>query len=292
VVVEGESTQPLNLYISQASGTKLDALYREAWHAGLKTIYYLRSRNATHVEKSTMKRTDGKLNAVSLDAVADMPLPLPMAMVTGALPNVVAIAHHECEERLIQPVGLGAGHLIPPGDLGRVQRLVRQPHQIDRNLAIQRHPACDSDADRLYTIRTGRVCQSEVFDGEPNLLSDLLSTELRGVGQDYCELLAANSRREPFGPLHDLGDHSGNRTQACVSAEVTDVIVILLEKIGIEYEKSQSFAASGSICPRVLQPKIEGASIGQAGQLVHVGEIAKSCLAHGERVLEFLLFLK
>jgi ribonucleoside-diphosphate reductase alpha chain len=65
-----DQAQSLNLYISQASGTKLDALYREAWHAGLKTTYYLRSRSATHVEKSTMKRTDGKLNAVSIDAVA------------------------------------------------------------------------------------------------------------------------------------------------------------------------------------------------------------------------------
>jgi ribonucleoside-diphosphate reductase alpha chain len=31
----------------------------------LKTTYYLRSRSATHVEKSTLKGTDGKLNAVS-----------------------------------------------------------------------------------------------------------------------------------------------------------------------------------------------------------------------------------
>ena len=65
-----DQAQSLNLYIAQASGTKLDALYREAWHAGLKTTYYLRSRSATHVEKSTMKRTDGKLNAVSRDAAA------------------------------------------------------------------------------------------------------------------------------------------------------------------------------------------------------------------------------
>ena len=67
-----DQAQSLNLYIAKASGTKLDALYREAWHAGLKTTYYLRSRSATHVEKSTMKRTDGKLNAVSSDAAARM----------------------------------------------------------------------------------------------------------------------------------------------------------------------------------------------------------------------------
>jgi ribonucleoside-diphosphate reductase alpha chain len=62
-----DQAQSLNLYIAQASGKKLDTLYREAWHAGLKTTYYLRSRSATHVEKSTMNRTDGKLNSVSLD---------------------------------------------------------------------------------------------------------------------------------------------------------------------------------------------------------------------------------
>lgn len=61
-----DQAQSLNLYIDQPSGRKLDALYREAWHAGLKTTYYLRSRSATHVEKSTVKRTDGKLNAVAV----------------------------------------------------------------------------------------------------------------------------------------------------------------------------------------------------------------------------------
>jgi ribonucleoside-diphosphate reductase alpha chain len=61
-----DQAQSLNLYISQPSGRKLDALYREAWHAGLKTTYYLRSSSATHVEKSTLKRTDGKLNAVAV----------------------------------------------------------------------------------------------------------------------------------------------------------------------------------------------------------------------------------
>jgi ribonucleoside-diphosphate reductase alpha chain len=70
-----DQAQSLNLYIDQPSGRKLDELYREAWHAGLKTTYYLRSRSATHVEKSTVKRTDGKLNAVAVTAqpvVCDM----------------------------------------------------------------------------------------------------------------------------------------------------------------------------------------------------------------------------
>jgi ribonucleoside-diphosphate reductase alpha chain len=60
-----DQAQSLNLYIANPSGRKLDELYRLAWRKGLKTTYYLRSRSATHVEKSTLKGTDGKLNAVS-----------------------------------------------------------------------------------------------------------------------------------------------------------------------------------------------------------------------------------
>ena len=60
-----DQAQSLNLYIANPSGKKLDALYRLAWARGLKTTYYLRSRSATHVEKSTLRGTDGKLNAVA-----------------------------------------------------------------------------------------------------------------------------------------------------------------------------------------------------------------------------------
>ncbi|MEQ7008595.1 ribonucleoside-diphosphate reductase subunit alpha [Actinopolymorpha sp. B17G11] len=60
-----DQAQSLNLYVAAPSGRKLDALYRLAWRRGLKTTYYLRSQSATHVEKSTLRGTDGKLNAVS-----------------------------------------------------------------------------------------------------------------------------------------------------------------------------------------------------------------------------------
>ncbi|MCB1391606.1 ribonucleoside-diphosphate reductase subunit alpha [Nitrobacter sp.] len=65
-----DQAQSLNLYIANPSGKKLDALYRHAWKRGLKTTYYLRSRSATHVEKSTLKGTDGKLNAVAASVSA------------------------------------------------------------------------------------------------------------------------------------------------------------------------------------------------------------------------------
>ena len=46
-----------------ASGKKLDDTYKLAWLRGLKTTYYLRTRSATHAEKSTV--ASGRMNAVS-----------------------------------------------------------------------------------------------------------------------------------------------------------------------------------------------------------------------------------
>lgn len=78
-----DQAQSLNLYIADPSGRKLDELYRLAWRKGLKTTYYLRSRSATHVEKSTLKGTDGKLNAVSA-TLATPSVTAPAAIDTSA----------------------------------------------------------------------------------------------------------------------------------------------------------------------------------------------------------------
>jgi ribonucleoside-diphosphate reductase alpha chain len=61
-----DQAQSLNIYMSGASGKKLDETYKLAWMRGLKTTYYLRTIGATHAEKSTTKRT-GQLNAVASD---------------------------------------------------------------------------------------------------------------------------------------------------------------------------------------------------------------------------------
>ncbi len=50
--------QSLNLYLAEASGPKLDALYKLAWKRGLKTTYYLRTLGATHVEKTAMREEE------------------------------------------------------------------------------------------------------------------------------------------------------------------------------------------------------------------------------------------
>ena len=87
-----DQAQSLNLYIANPSGKTLDALYRLAWQRGLKTTYYLRSRAATHVEKSTLKGIDGKLNAVSAAApTAAAPI------LVGTAPNACAIDDPTCE---------------------------------------------------------------------------------------------------------------------------------------------------------------------------------------------------
>jgi ribonucleoside-diphosphate reductase alpha chain len=65
-----DQAQSLNLYMAAPSGRALDELYRAAWRHGLKTTYYLRSTSATHVEKSTLHGTDGRLNAVPVEAAA------------------------------------------------------------------------------------------------------------------------------------------------------------------------------------------------------------------------------
>jgi ribonucleoside-diphosphate reductase alpha chain len=58
-----DQAQSLNIYMSGASGKKLDDTYKLAWLRGLKTTYYLRTISATHAEKSTVQ--SGRLNAVA-----------------------------------------------------------------------------------------------------------------------------------------------------------------------------------------------------------------------------------
>jgi len=92
-----DQAQSLNLYIANPSGRKLDELYRLAWRKGLKTTYYLRSRSATHVEKSTLKGTDGKLNAVSA-TVAAAPAAAPIVVDANAgWTKACAIDDPDCE---------------------------------------------------------------------------------------------------------------------------------------------------------------------------------------------------
>ncbi len=59
----------LNLYTVNPSGKILHNLYLQAWLSGLKTTYYLRSKSATNIEKSTI--TTNSLNQVTRNCLTD-----------------------------------------------------------------------------------------------------------------------------------------------------------------------------------------------------------------------------
>lgn len=66
-----DQSQSLNLYMAQASGKRLDELYKNIWLKGLKTSYYLRTMGATHTEKATLEKSH--LNSVQMDSAAGGP---------------------------------------------------------------------------------------------------------------------------------------------------------------------------------------------------------------------------
>ncbi|NNM67847.1 MAG: ribonucleoside-diphosphate reductase subunit alpha [Spirochaetales bacterium] len=49
-----DQSQSHNVFLKGSSGKQLEQIYMEAWKAGLKTTYYLRSMAATQIEKSTL----------------------------------------------------------------------------------------------------------------------------------------------------------------------------------------------------------------------------------------------
>ncbi len=49
-----DQSQSHNVFVSQPTGQKLSEIYFDAWHAGLKSTYYLRTLGASQIEKSTI----------------------------------------------------------------------------------------------------------------------------------------------------------------------------------------------------------------------------------------------
>jgi len=96
-----DQAQSLNLYVAEPDGPLLDRIYKLAWVRGLKTTYYLRSRGATQVEKSTLTHGDGKLNAVASGAAntsGDAPsVPTPIAVPATAAPTACSLDSDDCE---------------------------------------------------------------------------------------------------------------------------------------------------------------------------------------------------
>ena len=91
-----DQAQSLNLYLAEASGRKLDIVYRMAWLRGLKTTYYLRALAATSAEKSTLDR--GTLNAVATGAATVQPtIAESLAGAPAPVPLACALDSPDCE---------------------------------------------------------------------------------------------------------------------------------------------------------------------------------------------------
>jgi ribonucleoside-diphosphate reductase alpha chain len=65
-----DQSQSLNLFLAEPDLKALSHMYRHAWHAGLKTTYYLRTLGASTIEKATVQATAAPLPAPALDAAA------------------------------------------------------------------------------------------------------------------------------------------------------------------------------------------------------------------------------
>jgi ribonucleoside-diphosphate reductase alpha chain len=93
-----DQAQSLNLYLGKPSGRRLDEMYRYAWHCGLKTTYYLRSKAATAVEKSSVTHRASGENMVGVGGVIETPKPHHgEAEINDEGPKACSIDNPDCE---------------------------------------------------------------------------------------------------------------------------------------------------------------------------------------------------
>ena len=55
-----DQSQSVNLFLAKPDMKSLSHMYRHAWHTGLKTTYYLRTRQGSDIEKSTVAKAEKK----------------------------------------------------------------------------------------------------------------------------------------------------------------------------------------------------------------------------------------
>ncbi len=65
-----DQSQSLNLFLENATIGKLSSMYMYAWEKGVKTTYYLRSRAATRISKTTIKNTKPKNDYSTEEVIA------------------------------------------------------------------------------------------------------------------------------------------------------------------------------------------------------------------------------
>jgi len=65
-----DQSQSLNLFIANPNIGQLSSMYMYAWKQGLKTTYYLRSRPATKISKTTVREHADETARARADALA------------------------------------------------------------------------------------------------------------------------------------------------------------------------------------------------------------------------------
>jgi ribonucleoside-diphosphate reductase alpha chain len=86
-----DQSQSLNLFAESPNIGKLSSMYMYAWKQGLKTTYYLRSRPATKIAKTTVANTSARVGAAASNA-------LPAAAPTAAAALACSLENPEsCE---------------------------------------------------------------------------------------------------------------------------------------------------------------------------------------------------
>jgi len=68
-----DQSQSLNLFAESPNIGKLSSMYMYAWKQGLKTTYYLRSRPATKIAKTTVANASNRANAATSNALTTKP---------------------------------------------------------------------------------------------------------------------------------------------------------------------------------------------------------------------------
>ena len=64
-----DQSQSLNLFLAAPDMKAMSHMYRRAWHAGLKTTYYLRTLGASTIEKTTVAAETPDAVACSIEAM-------------------------------------------------------------------------------------------------------------------------------------------------------------------------------------------------------------------------------
>ena len=83
-----DQSQSVNLFLAQPELSTLSKMYRLAWNLGLKTTYYLRTLQASNIEKSTGSQR-ASTKALPAEAVTEAPHPVAQPAPVAAAPVVI-----------------------------------------------------------------------------------------------------------------------------------------------------------------------------------------------------------